>query len=331
MLVAVLTTIAAVVAPIVVTAAGDDDRASAPTTTLDKPAGPTTSVDPSALDPDGLVPAARDGYAAFIGDYDEYVDGGFQELRVADCPWITPAELVAAVAPIGDAASLEPAIEATLEIDVPDPDDDATGSVPQAPIVTITCDTMDVDVDDAGASPGSIYGVGFAVFDLGADPDEMEGLAEFVAEGGVVVTAPSSASLGGTMYGYCEEDFVGEEPTVPVGCYQLWVYDAFIVGIYVDVHPDVGEQVLPQLADVLLGQLPVTLQRIADGIPHVEVLGDIEDDPVVTVVPCGETAAPQCLPPTTPTAGFDRRDLQGTGCGSTARRCRAVSPATACR
>jgi hypothetical protein len=264
----------------VVTNAGDVDQpASGPSTTEGKPidTAVTPSVDPSEFDPDGLVDAARAGYAEFISNYS--VGESFEQ-ELAGCPWIASAELVTAVAPIGDAVHLEPEIRPTLQTESNEDDDGGTTYS-----LFVTCDTEDYEESEQASGP--VYGVGIGVFDYSGVPDFMVQLVDFVesVEGGVVVE-PSADTLGGTLYGYCEED--DDLPPGANSCFQFWVNESFVVGMYV-ITDSADPTTLAQLEAIVFDQLRPLLQRLADGIAPVDVVAS-DDDDVATDVTVTVTA-----------------------------------------
>ena len=254
---ATATSLAALAVPVVTSARDAEQPASGPS---------TTAARPSKFDPDGLVDAARAGYTEFIGNY---TVGELNEYELAECPWISPADLVAAVAPIGDAAHLEPEIRPTLETETDDEGDEGTTYT-----LIITCDTTDYEESEQATGP--LYGVGVGIFDYSAAPTFMDELADFVEseEGGVVVE-PSADTLGGTLYGYCEEDEDGAAGAT--SCFQFWVDDSFVVGMYV-INDSPGATTLPQLEGVVIDQLRPLLQRVADGIEPVDIVASDDDD-----------------------------------------------------
>lgn len=71
----------------------------------------------SAMDPDGLVDQARKGLAAFIASYPDVPAVSPDDILLAECPLMTPDELVAAVAPVGDASALEDVITGSIQVD----------------------------------------------------------------------------------------------------------------------------------------------------------------------------------------------------------------------
>jgi hypothetical protein len=256
--VAVATSIVVVV-PVVSNAGDGEQPATRPTTTA------TTDTKPADFDPDGLVDAARAGYAEFVAGMSVAERG---EYSLAECPWITPAELVAAVAPVGDATLVESEVRTTLEVDVAAEDEEQLAQF-------VTCDTEEYTEANPDA-PGPVYGIGIGVFDYAADPQAVGDLADFIesADTGVVVE-PSLDTLGGTVYGYCEEN--DDLPDGTAACYQFWVKDTFAVGIY--AVTDVSDtDTLTVLGAVLLEQLPALFQRIAGGLPPVEIVSSEFDD-----------------------------------------------------
>jgi hypothetical protein len=256
---AIATSIVAVAVPVVSNAGGGERPATGPTTTA------TADTKPVDFDPEGLVDAARAGYTAFVAGMSVSERG---EYPLLECPWITPADLVAAVAPVGDATLVESEVRTTLEVDLAAEDEEQLA-------LFVTCDTEEYTEANPDA-PGPVYGIGIGVFDYVADPEAVGDLADFVesVDTGVVVE-PSLDTLGGTMYGYCEES--DDLPDGTAACYQFWVKDTFAVGMY--TVTDVSEtDTLTELGAVVLEQLPSLFQRIAAGIPPVEIVNTEFDD-----------------------------------------------------
>ncbi len=279
---AIVASLAAMAVPLA-TSAGVADRASSgPSTTEAKTVDTTASTsDPSEFDPEGLVDAAQAGYATLISNYPV---GEAEEYVLADCPWMTPTELVASVAPIGDAAHLVPEIRTTLEVESDEDDDGEDGG--STANLFITCDTEEfeeTEYEEGKQATGPVYGVGIGAFDYSGTPELMGDLAEFVdtVEGGVVVE-PSTETLGGTLYGYCEP---GDEdlPEGATSCYQFWFSDLFAVGMYV-ITDDSNAAALGQLESIVIEQLTPLLQRIAAGIAPVDIVSTVVDDETVVDV-----------------------------------------------
>jgi hypothetical protein len=258
--------------------AGEGQTSQTSTSSTEPPDGSVAAPGPSKFDPDGVVAAAMAGYDEFIGTY---VPGEVREQSLADCPWISAGELVAAVASLGDASHLESEIQPVVQVE----DIETNGSEQESASdvrLVITCDTE--DYTESPDVTGPLFGVGIGVFDYSAESGELEALVEFVssADGGAV-REPSADTLGGTMYGYCEEEEDEDVPAGASGCYQFWVSGPLAVGMYVVVGPDSDtDAALTTLGDVVVAQLPGLLQRLADGVEHIDTVALPSEDTSAT-------------------------------------------------
>lgn len=292
--VVVASTAVVLAVPIAAMAAGASP-AVVPTTTM---LGPKpTDPGPGAMDPAGLVLQARAGLEAFATAYPvESEDGG--EIDLAECPLATPAELTAVLAPIGDASTLEPEIEASLEFE-------AAGAIRTS---TVLCDTEDSDAPAAGP----IYGLGLGVGVLGEDAADFEEIADLAESLDAIVVEPSPETFGGTLYVWCEPE--DDDPVETTRCFPLWLHPDLLVAMFVTVDEEAEATTRSALESTFLTYLPVLLQRVAAGLPQVPVAADEPDPTVVDEAPSTSTVVvtptsyatvpvSSTTPPTKPTGG----------------------------
>jgi hypothetical protein len=229
---------------------------------LDAETVPPTTVDLAAMDPNGVLEAARIALADYLSGFPD-LEGN---VLLSECPLEAVEDLLVDVGAIGrDAITAD--VNATIQVEeVEDPAEGTAPASTQVVKVGVVCDTDDSQEVRPAGMTGGVYGVGVGVFDYSVAPDV--DLSEVALQFPDVVE-PSADTLGFTGYRGC---LGGNEETGTTQCYSWWERDRFIVGMYVTVDRETVDQSLTSVLEVSRPRIMTLLDRVKNGLPPADVV-----------------------------------------------------------